>query len=485
VTAARNLPASGVSPASPWTAFRQKLRSLASVSESLPPDPTAFLQRARFVERGVVLPVKMIALPLLAFLLFFSNWIADPRPPRDDALAALRNFYLIYFALSVGAGLIVWGMAEISPVLLSRVIYSMAILDAALVGGITLITGGFDSLLFWVFLGLIIRNAASIPRADVQITVNLLVAVIYVVAGVLDVVMDQIERGLVRGVGLSELANEPESQSPNLVAEGLLLRVLLLVLMTACCYGIQMLLDRQRLKEIEADEFALKQQQLEAAGRLAAEIAHQLKNPLGIINNAAYTLQKTVKEGKTITQQIAIIREEVDRSDRIITDLMGYAKLAEGRVEKVDLAEVLDQSITDVFPPGAKFETRLHRDYQIGLPTLLGARLHFIEIFRNLLTNAREAMNGKGDLFVITRSSADFGVLVTIKDSGPGIPADKLEQIFEPYFTTKAKGSGLGLAIVKHNAELYGGSVRAESELGKGTSFTVILPTRSPIRLRK
>ena len=268
-------------------------------------------------------------------------------------------------------------------------------------------------------------------------------------------------------------------------AEPLLLRVLLLLLMTACCYGIQMLADRQRQKEHEAQEFEIKQHQLEAAGRLAAEIAHQLKNPLGIINNAAYNLQRTVKEGKTITQQIAIIREEVERSDRIITELMGYAKLAEGKVERVDIPDELDRAVAQVLPAGAAFDIKVHRDYAMGLPPLLGQRGHFSEVFANLLTNSREAMAGKGEVFLTARGGEDYSVVVTVRDTGPGIRPDQIEKLFEPYFTTKEKGTGLGLAIVRHNTEIYGGTVSVDSELGKGTTFTVKLPARSLMRIRK
>lgn len=464
--------------------FRELLAAVSNLTETAPPDPAVFLERVRFMERGVALPVKMLVIPLLAYLLFFSNWIADPLPPRDVALQALRNFFLIYFALSVGGGLIIWGMKDVSPRLLSRVVYTTAILDAAMLGGITLASGGFDSLLFWIFLGLIVRNAAVIAYSDVQITVNLLVSVIYVVAGILDVALERAELAGVRSVGLAELVKEPDELPPNLIAEGLLMRVLLLVLMTACSYGVQVLLDRQRQKELEAQEFNIKQEQLEAAGRLAAEIAHQLKNPLAIINNAAFNLQRTVKEGKTITQQIAIIREEVDRSDRIITELMGYAKLAEGRVERIAVAQLLDEAINEVFPPAAKFETQVERRYDLNLPALLGAKLHFMEVFRNLLTNAREAMAGKGQVVVEARSGQDLGVVVSVTDTGPGIPASELDKVFEPYFTTKEKGSGLGLAIVRHNTEIYGGRVTVESQPGH-TRFTVSLPARSLFRIRK
>ena len=94
-------------------------------------------------------------------------------------------------------------------------------------------------------------------------------------------------------------------------------------------------------------------------------------------------------------------------------------------------------------------------------------------------------MGGRGEIFLTTRTGPDFSVVITIRDTGPGIPPEKLEQIYEPYFTTKERGTGLGLAIVKHNTEIYGGNVLVESELGKGTTFTVRLPARALMRLRK
>ena len=235
--------------------------------------------------------------------------------------------------------------------------------------------------------------------------------------------------------------------------EAILLRVLLLLAVAACCAGVRVLLDRRRVEDLEAHEFALKEQQLRSAGRLAAEIAHQLKNPLGIINNAAYTLQKTVKEGKMISQQIAIIREEVARSDRILTELMGYAQLAEGRVERVQLTEVLDLAIEQVLPAGSTFEVQVHRDYGPALPPLLGHRGHFSEICANLLINAREAMEGRGEIFLSVHPGDDYSVVLTVRDTGPGIPPELHQRIFESYFTTKDRGTGLGLGIVRRKEE--------------------------------
>src|SRR6202000_1825809 len=103
-------------------------------------------------------------------------------------------------------------------------------------------------------------------------------------------------------------------------------------------YGIQVLFEKQKRAEAEATEFAARQERLHTAGRLAAEIAHQIKNPLGIITNAAFSLQRAIHAGETeVDEEIQIIREEIEHADRIITELMGYAQLAEGTVEKLEV----------------------------------------------------------------------------------------------------------------------------------------------------
>ena len=94
-------------------------------------------------------------------------------------------------------------------------------------------------------------------------------------------------------------------------------------------------------------------------------------------------------------------------------------------------------------------------------------------------------MNGRGTIGVSAHVGDNYSVVITITDSGPGIPREKLLQIFEPYFTTKDKGTGLGLAIVRHNTELYGGTVRVESELGKGTCFILEFPAKTVMKLRQ
>jgi len=342
-----------------------------------------------------------------------------------------------------------------------------------------LITGGSDSINFWLFVGLIVRNAVSVPPGVSQIILNFAISLCYVLVAVLDItVTNNLDDVTQRALELS-----PRSD----FGQPFFLRLIVLWLMTGVCYGVQAFLEKQRIAAEEADGFAALENQLRSAGRLSAEFAHQIKNPLAIINNTAFSLQRAF-EGKNsqALQQIEIIREEVARADRVITQIMGYAQLSEGRVEKLNVIEELDRAVAQVFPAAMPSAIEIQRDYGHSFPPLLMQRGHLAEILVNLLQNAREALGERGTVLLTAASHHDYTIEIAIRDSGPGIEPDKLERVFEAYFTTKAKGTGLGLAIVKHNVELYGGKVRVESGLGKGAKFTVLFPARTwPKTLKK
>ena len=514
----------------------QRFKRLSALLSTPATDTVYQASRLRFMERDIGLPVKLVVWLLLYYYLFVSTWFEGLSEVGDLTLKTVHQFFLGYLVINIGVAFVLFLVHRLPLSLVQWVVFTTNVVDGLFLGAVTLVTGGLESIAYWVFLALIIRNAFSFPVASFQLTLNLLLICCYLSATVMSraitelelttIAVDQVagSTNLVKyvraprnlrvrasaGSGLTgtnleaaptsqmtpkprhsgrfeslrhaparEPDNEPDTQY-------LLMRILLLLLMTACGYGVQVLFDKQRRAEEEAGEFALRQEQLRSAGRLAAEIAHQIKNPLGIINNAAFTLQRTVKEGKgTITQQIQIIREEVARSDRIITELIGYAQLAEGRVEKLDVIEELESAIARVLPAAANYQIEVRRDYGAVLPPLLIQRNHLAEIFANLLQNAREVLNGQGIIDVSAHYVKDYSVMVVIADNGPGISSELCEKIFEPYFTTKERGTGLGLAIVKHNVETYGGTVQVESELGKGTRFVLVFPGRTLMKLRK
>jgi signal transduction histidine kinase len=445
------------------------------------PDESVEFNRIRLVERDVGIPVKAFLVVLLAYLLKGSRWFDGVVLLRETFLEVVQLFFVLYVVLNVVAAGCLIGMDRLSAGLIRETVLVICLVDALFLGMLAVITGGFDSILFWLFLGLLVRNAVSLPQPGRQLAMNLWVTACYVGAGLGEVLKQQLEFPML----------DPEMQQilyPNGVetpTEPVFLRVTMLLLMGACCYGVEVLLDKQRRVDEEAREFGQRQSQLESAGRLAAEIAHQLKNPLAIINNAAFTLQRTVKEGKRITQQIQIIRDEVERSDRIITELMGYARLVEGQVERLSVVEEMDRALEQVLPAAAPYAIEVVRDYLPPVPSLLMLRAHLSEILVNLMQNAREAMQGHGTLRLSARARDAGRVEIIVEDSGPGMTPDVLGRVFEAYYSTKEGGTGLGLAIVKHNVEIYGGQIRAESELGRGTRFTLELPTQTVTRLRQ
>jgi signal transduction histidine kinase len=435
------------------------------------PDNPQLLRRIQKVERDIVLPVKLAGIAMLLHSFYSSPWTQIVLGSLDIAIESTQYLLWLYIGVNVAVAGVLLALRRLPLALVEWTVFTSCLVDGIFLSALTLVTGGPDSFLYWLFLGLIVRSAASVPRATSQLVLNFTLCAYYALTVVITIYV-------------AETLDEPLMEPPGNPTEHVLLRLTLLLLMSLCCYAVQVLLEQQRLALEQAHEFAMREGQLQSAGRLAAEIAHQIKNPLAIINNAAFSLKRALKENNTAAEQIRIIQEEVERSDRIITQIMGYAQLSEGRVERLNVVEELDQAIEQVFPAAAHFPIQIHRDYAAQFPPLFMQRRHAAEIFMNLLQNAREALNGQaGNVFVSAQWSNHQSIEVSIRDDGPGIPSEKQEKIFEAYYTTREKGTGLGLATVKHNVELYGGRVRVESELGKGARFVLVFPPTSLMKL--
>ena len=452
------------------------MKRLPALFEIPAPDAARARRRIEMMERDVMLPARLFVIGLIAYSFNFSPpWMGQVGSALDVTVETVQFIFWFYILLSVLLAvplLLAW---RLPLAVMQWTVVTSALADALLLAAMTLITGGMDSILYWLFLGLIVRNAVSIPPGFSQLFLNFSVSLCYALVAVLDV-----------SIMADDTTWRALDLSPQELGEPFILRMLVLWLTAMSCYGAQAFLEKQRLASEEAGEFSARENQLRSAGRLAAEFAHQIKNPLTVINNAAFSLARNLRENKTVAvEQIEIIQEEVERADRVITQIMGYAQLSEGRVEKLNVVEELDRALAQVFPPAMPTPIRVHREYGHGFPPLLMQRGHLSEILVNLLQNAREALGGQGNIFVAAGCHRDYSVEISVRDDGPGIPPDKVGRIFEAYYTTKEKGTGLGLAIVKHNAELYGGTVRVQSELGKGAEFTVIFPAKALMKFSK
>ena len=461
---------------------RPALKKLWAALDTPAPAQELQVYRIELMERNIVLPAKTIYFWLLIQSFFFSKWMNTASDELGVAYDFTQYFFWVYLALNVLFALVVLRLRHIPIAVVQWGVFATGLVDGLFVAVMVLWTGGYDSLLFWIFLALIVRNAVSIPPGISQIILNFGIVGCYILSclGVLVIANSLSDKGekyedTLRIMGLS---------SDEGTFESVFVRVVLLALFAVCCYGLQVLLERQRRELEEASEFTAREVQLRSAGRLAAEFAHQIKNPLAIMNTALFSLQRALKENRGDGHaQIEIIREEIGRSDRIITQVMDYAQFTEGRLEKLDLVEELNRAIEQVFPVAASRGVRIERDFARNLPALVMQRPHLSEILVNILQNAREAVRENGVVTVQAVGRPDRAAEIIISDTGSGIPPDKVERVFEAYYTTKEKGSGLGLSIVKHNAELYGGTVRVESRAGKGARFIIEFPAKTLVKL--
>jgi len=451
------------------------LKRLPALFEIPAPDPERARYRIELMERNAMLPVKLV-FSCMIFCSFYygSRWMTQTLSMPDVTVETVQLVFMFYVILNLLLALPILLGRRMPLAVLQWTVVTSTLTDGLLLAGVTLITGGLDSILYWLFIGLILRNAASIPPGFSQLFVNFATSLCYVLVALLN-------KPITNDLNENETTRRALGDAPlDVIWELFFLRLLVLWLVAITSYGVQAFLERQRLAMEEAREFAAREGQLHSAGRLAAEFAHQIKNPLTVIRNTAYSLQRAVRENKTpAPQQIEIIQEEVARADRVITQIMGYAQLSEGRVEKLDVVEKLNEAVRQVFPDAVPTGIKVKKTIRGPFPPLIMQRGHLSEILVNLLQNAREALGNKGLVTLAAETGRDQSVVISVADDGPGIPPDKREKVFEAYFTTKEKGTGLGLAIVKHNAELYGGTVRLESEVGKGARFVVIFPAKS------
>ncbi len=449
------------------------LKRLPALFEIPAPDAGRARRRIELMERTVMLPVKVFFVGIIFYSFSFSPWMSQVSSALDVTVDTVQSFFFFYVLTSVLLALPMFAINRLPLALVQWAAVASALVDGLSLAAMTLITGGIDSILFWLFLGLIVRNAVSVPPGFSQIFLNFATSLCYALVAAMDVAISN---------SLDETTLRVLDLTPHgAVGELILLRMLVLWLTALSCYGAQAFLERQRIAAEEANEFATRENQIRSAGRLSAEFAHQIKNPLAVINNTVFSLRRALDQQNTVAarQQIEIIREEVSRADQVITQVMGYAQLSEGRVEKLDVREKINRAVDRVFSAVEPAEIKVIKLFAAQLPPLLMQRNHLTEILTNLLLNAREALNGQGTVTVAANYLPDQSVQISVRDDGVGIALDKLGQIFEAYFTTKEKGTGLGLAIVKHNVELYGGTVRVESELGKGAEFIVTFPAKS------
>ncbi len=243
--------------------------------------------------------------------------------------------------------------------------------------------------------------------------------------------------------------------------------------------------DLSRVRELE--EAVRRADRLSMLGTLAAGLAHEIKNPLGGIKGAAQLLAMELSAQRQLKEYTDVMVREVDRVNGIIEELMDLARPRQAKWSEVNLTKILGDIVLFQKEAQRGRDVEFLLNFDPSIPPILGDENLLTRLFLNLVKNAGEAIEKTGRIEVMTKVASDYHytkqgsrpvplIQVDVRDNGRGIPAEDIDRIFTPFYTTKDKGSGLGLATCQQIVNIHRGILKVESIPGEGTTFRVSLP---------
>jgi len=224
-------------------------------------------------------------------------------------------------------------------------------------------------------------------------------------------------------------------------------------------------------------EGSVPSERLAFTGRIAAGIAHEIRNPLGNVSMSVQQLKKAFTEDSPWAKHIEVIIRNTERINFLITELLNSARPPKLNIQSHDINKILESTLDSIKTKLTSQQIGVHKQYCPGFPVIHVDKEQISRAFSNIMLNALESMPDGGSLTIVTEIEEDF-FTVKIQDTGKGIPEEDIIRIFDPFFSTKSSGVGLGLSICYGIIVSHGGIVGVESETNKGTTFTISLPIR-------
>jgi PAS domain S-box-containing protein len=231
-------------------------------------------------------------------------------------------------------------------------------------------------------------------------------------------------------------------------------------------------------------EEILRMDRLVSLGKLSSGIAHELRNPLAGIKTTAQALSEEMSRDDSRREYLSRITKEIDRLNELLKTFFSFAKPQKLNLVHCHVKDIINEIIPFLIKEIADKGIHFFENYHPQLPKIKVDKTQMHQAFLNLFLNALQAMPNGGELKIEVKRIASYSldgskqnfVKINISDTGKGIPPHIIQKIFDPFFTTKPKGIGLGLSITYQIIKKHGGTIRVESELGKGTSFVINLP---------
>jgi len=228
---------------------------------------------------------------------------------------------------------------------------------------------------------------------------------------------------------------------------------------------------------LESQERLLRSERFAAVGEAAAYVSHEIKNPLTVIGGLACQVERRLPEDPASQEKLQIIQKEVKRLEYFLGELRDFLRPAPPSRQEIDLNQVIQEVKALVGDAVAEKGVRLVERLEPDLPPVEADPNQMKQVLLNLVKNALEATEGKGEIF-LSSGSQDDQVWFSVRDTGKGMPDEVLKKIFHPFYTTKDKGTGLGLAVINKIVTDHHGAITVDSVAAKGSTFTVKLPVK-------
>jgi len=271
-----------------------------------------------------------------------------------------------------------------------------------------------------------------------------------------------------------------QEQSVSLLGRGMALKFALIWMVILMSWFIVEIINKQKAELLKARERLIRSEQMATLGELAAGVAHEINNPIGIISAYSEYLLKNAGKTNPLSEDYEVIHKEAMRCERIVSELLSFANPSVKEIAECDIRQLNDEVVKFLFHEKEEGRIQVEQQYASEVPMVLADPMQLKQALLNIYLNARQAIEGEGMIDVTIEpvgKDANF-VRVGIADTGKGIDEDDLERVFEPFFTRKKGGTGLGLTITQRIIEAHQGRIAIQRRKPRGTLVEILLPRK-------
>ncbi len=265
-------------------------------------------------------------------------------------------------------------------------------------------------------------------------------------------------------------------QSRIILVSSVVMTILFLVLRTIVSRAGK-IIERRTMERFKLEDQLNKTERLAHLGTMVATVSHEIKSPLGIVRSTAEILKKRILKVAPANENLAqIIIDETSRLNTIVTEFLDFARPQQPILKEIDIHVILDRVVRFISPMAEEQQVSIDTVFNSEKLVKQGDEDMLYRAFLNILLNGIQAMKNGGKLTIATEKLPDGKARIGLSDTGPGMTPEKMEQIFQPFFTDKSKGTGLGLAIVRNSIASHKGQIFVNSKINDGTTFNIVLP---------